>query len=995
MAEFKSVRSVVLPACRPQMLIDKSSEAHKPLRQEFVAYTGKSTGVKMGFVEFCEKHESLIELGHLEPEKKGFPHWLKSMAQDGQFADHFVIKLLQEMSQVQLLVYTLDNDTGCAKNNPVEIAKRESSALCLLLDNQHFYPMVLRPCLENIPVQLRPTPAGWMKTPDGQEFGIFGVHGDGNCLFRALAFFEKHLSFKLNHFNSLFRFDGVDENAMPNVLGTTLTFVQESMTLLEPDGRDKVKWQFGDILSSSPGLKSQTKGTPTTCYMGHALEDGVRYLILFTGSLSLKRVVQECALMEATAPAAPHDWIECMMTATKKTFGTLLKDNTVLVEDDVEPCSVSGSDVADQKWLDCIAELEKTLHSSQQATELAQNAALKAQTENTTLTAAADSATKDFDSKLAQALNDYQNGLDPCKITPTRRSMRLQNDNVGELQMDCKQKDEQLAELRSEVTALKTELDSPNRQPGFVEHAVNMITVQDHQQILESWKATTERATNKLARDTDIQSQKQARALVNSTTKHDKAVNDLNSQKELYKKIQELYAEGKADWKKATGETTRQMTNLTTETNKQMNKLTAENSKLNISLGKLEYVESALGAALSLNKVQAEDVAQGRVTVAGCQADLAEEVRKHKITSDQLSTVEDQCVVSTDERIQELRDQNTATDVMLQREKTAATEAQIAAGILLEDQKTKADAWLLEHTTQWDLTLQLQKKQADATLHEQKVQADAALQKQEEAANATLQKQEEAANATLQKQKEAANDTLQEHKTATTGEQMSLKSEIEKLQKKITDCKRKQKSKMDTRLADMTGSHAKTLRELQEKHAIEKTELDEKLRSKKRKYDKSKHDHSQNTAAQKQNDDIRELRDAVNRKDQMPDYLREIVSNSLSQSRPKPQSFWQHQPTEWNSENFNPNLESQQKARSTKPVALTLWTSEMVMREYKILGLDHFMQSFQLAGLHLGSGLSEVSSHTELFELGISDKDLRLSSIQCRALFSAIQRWKS
>jgi hypothetical protein len=443
------------------MELDGNFADHATLRQQFVEYAEHSAGVKAGMSSLVKRVE-LEEMNHLEAGDKTFDGWLKSMAQNGKFVDGFVVKLAKEMCQVQLLVYTLD-DTGHARNNPVEIAKRESSALCLLLEGKHYFPMILRSCWESMPLKGRPVPAIWMHTPDGQEFAVFGVTGDGNCFFRGLAFFERHFSFKLNQFNQHFEFD---ETVPHEVCGLAQQFWRLPMTVIRSPGQDNVTCKDGDLLNLSP----QTNRT-ATAYMGHALLDGVRHMILFNASFTMHKLLPECVL--EIAPTATADWVQNLVDDAHTKFAACLVNGAQggATDDDPDACDKDNKDNDQHQEFKIALEIEI--------------AKLEEAMEKASVRAARDEG---FASgKLAATMS--MPSAPPGETTPRRASKRLHEGSVDELKTDCKHKDEELASLREELASLREQLAAKARELQQLQASktlVGFISSDKHHNVIEN-----------------------------------------------------------------------------------------------------------------------------------------------------------------------------------------------------------------------------------------------------------------------------------------------------------------------------------------------------------------------------------------------------------------------------------------------------------------------------------------------------------------------------
>jgi chromosome segregation ATPase len=412
------------------------------------------------------------------------------------------------------------------------------------------------------------------------------------------------------------------------------------------------------------------------------------------------------------------------------------------------------------------------------------------------------------------------------------------------------------------------------------------------------------------------------------------------------------------------------------ESQKQVTTLMQDNTKAQIEVVKHKSTSEDLKsqAKTSASKIKQYEESNGKLAAA--ESNLADHLKQLQKQS---------------ERIVEIEQLRANAELHL----TQAVERHETA---LTKQQEELDARLREQTEAGESTLQKQKEAADVTLQEQKSKVDL-----------TLLQQKSKVDVTLQEQKTKADFTLQEQKKTADGQITELKNSITNLESKLAASKKKYSAKKDSEIDILTKTHKNAMNELSTQNALRVTGLEDRYRKKNRKYtERSKLELSDNfnkIANQKMTEELRDMRSQIGRRDPTtePTFMRQCVPESPRDFHNRSWSTNQqthrqsnrapyYSPNDRDEENVDPKLTSK---RQTYGTSLATWSPGKVDAEFIKLGINQFMESFKRHGLDRGSGLTEVTSYEDIEQLEIEDKSsVKLSVIQCRTLFTAMNFWK-
>jgi hypothetical protein len=182
--------------CQSQILNDEPERGHVTMRKDLIGFAEmisvppSSASLLDSINEGRSRGEVIADAG----EETVFAQWLVYMHTLKTYADYFCVVLLARMIQTQVRVYTFCPKTGSPRNSPVDESLREPSALCLLLDTEHYFLLIAEQEWIKLPPEKRSEPACTFTTPDGEGFLVFGVKNDGNCFFRAIDKWKRLLS---------------------------------------------------------------------------------------------------------------------------------------------------------------------------------------------------------------------------------------------------------------------------------------------------------------------------------------------------------------------------------------------------------------------------------------------------------------------------------------------------------------------------------------------------------------------------------------------------------------------------------------------------------------------------------------------------------------------------------------------------------------------------------------------------------------------------------
>jgi hypothetical protein len=315
----------------------------------------------------------------------------------------------------------------------------------------------------------------------------------------------------------------------------------------------------------------------------------------------------------------------------------------------------------------------------------------------------------------------------------------------------------------------------------------------------------------------------------------------------------------------------------------------------------------------------------------------------------------------------------------------------------------------------------------DAALKSMRSESNANMQKLRAQTESTLQEQNVKANAALQQQIVSADASLVRAKAKSDAQVLKLRNKS--LARKDELEMQQQTSKAELRDA-MKAAKAElneTKQVLIEQHRQLIGQMNDTMATKKRKHKEKERTNEQNVNESRRNAQVQEIlklsrSESSSRSSETSDLsrvLREWNQQSNQQSRPNQENprFWpqsqepQHphmqendgrqQQHLWHAGNSGPNQQSpingwKQPEGQPTSSSLGAWTEERVLEKYKVLGLEKFHKSLTLNGLHLGSGLKEVTSYEELEAANITDEQgNHISIFQLKSLVSAITNWKN
>ena len=203
--------------------------------------------------------------------------YLMDMARPGQWGDHFCQRITEDVLHRRIMVYTVDSETGYFKPPPtLDDAcdeENEDNVLRFLLCGNHYYPLLTDDQASrysdtgDLPDFKIP-----IETTDEETLLAFGVSPDGNCWFRAVAFF-----LRLHKIDFAMRPFWFNEETAPIQAGDNKLWVGSSCLDLREASRRE--WQ-----TTQDGGNACTKdGVLVGTYVGHG-QFGKRRKLLFLSS---------------------------------------------------------------------------------------------------------------------------------------------------------------------------------------------------------------------------------------------------------------------------------------------------------------------------------------------------------------------------------------------------------------------------------------------------------------------------------------------------------------------------------------------------------------------------------------------------------------------------------------------------------------------------------------------------------------------------------------